>query len=274
MYLGSTGLDSGAGLPSASTVLSSRQKLSQLHRSAPIRSYPVLAAPSTRPDHPLILSYQRGAAAPYGSAYQPPERLGDPAAWILCLRKVRAMAISSRRAWLSTACTPCNRRRDLRLNGVSVAQTKRPVRSRERWPARAIRRCWQISPESKLLLRFSRSPEMGRIREFAMLFPQRPESSSSRRAAGSTPWHPTTPQQDCRRGVTMSASLLSEGTGSRPHNRVRPACALSARSGSPDRSWLSTLPGREQVLRLACRAQLGASHPGSIRSERQREADA
>jgi hypothetical protein len=47
----------------------------------------------------------------------------------------------------------------------------------------------------------------------------------------------------------------------------------TARSGSLDRSWLSTLPRRKQVLRLASRTQLGASHADSIRSERQREAD-
>ena len=107
MYLGSTGLDSGAGLPSASTGLAESP---EAIAASSVRANPVLSgacpAPSTRSDHPLMLSYQRRAAAPYGSAYQPPERFGDPAAWILCLRKVKVMAISSRRSGFPRRAPP------------------------------------------------------------------------------------------------------------------------------------------------------------------------
>jgi hypothetical protein len=99
MYLGSTGLASGIRLPSASTGLG---EPSGVTAASSIRANPVLSggcpAPSTRSDHPPMLSYQRRAPAPYGSAYQPLGCPGDSASWTLLLRKVKAMVLSFRGA--------------------------------------------------------------------------------------------------------------------------------------------------------------------------------
>lgn len=107
MYLRSTGLDSGTGVPSASTGL---VESSGVIAASSIRANPVLSGafpdPSTRFDHPLMLSYQRRAPTPYGSAYQFPECSRDSTLWTLRLRKVRAMTISFCRASLPTACAP------------------------------------------------------------------------------------------------------------------------------------------------------------------------
>ncbi len=67
MYLGSTGFDSGTGVPSASTGLG---EPSEVTAASSMRANPVLSgacpAPSTRFDHPLKVSNQRRAPAPSG----------------------------------------------------------------------------------------------------------------------------------------------------------------------------------------------------------------
>ena len=100
-YRGSTGLDSGTSLPSSSTSLIG---WSGATAASSVRITPVLSgacpASSTRSDHPLTLSNQRRAPAPYGSGYQPPECADGSALWTLSLRKVMTMAISFHRALL------------------------------------------------------------------------------------------------------------------------------------------------------------------------------
>ena len=79
-----------------------------------------------RSDHPLTLSNQRRAPAPYGSGYQPPECSDGSASCTLPLRKVMTMAISFHRASLPQRGRPPRYGRRTASDGVSVAKRRTP----------------------------------------------------------------------------------------------------------------------------------------------------